>query len=164
MNKKELLEKHNSLKLQIELVPQGCWFTNVRSNVTKKEWDFIRKHVYIDAGYRCEICNGVGSRHPLECHEVWSYDIGKKIQKIEKLQALCPACHEVKHFGFAVSRGFRQRALAHFIGINSLESNEATEIIQVVFEQWIERCYINWNLNLDILKNFNIDISRFKKA
>lgn len=164
MTKKELLEKHNSLKLQIELVPQGCWFTNVRSNVTKKEWDFIRKHTYVDAGCRCEICNGVGSRHPLECHEVWSYDTEKKIQKIEKLQALCPACHEVKHFGFAVSRGFRERAFGHFIGINSLSVKEANEIIPAVFEQWNDRCFINWNLNLDILKNFNIDISRFKKG
>lgn len=163
MNNEELIKKHSTLKLQIELVPDGCWFTNVRSNVTAREWDFIRKHVYIDAGYRCEICNGVGYKHPVECHEVWSYDLNTKIQKLECLQALCPACHEVKHIGLTSIRGFRERAVAHFIGINNLSNLEAERIIHAVFEEWRERSFINWELNIDLLKTFNIDINKYKR-
>lgn len=158
-----LLEKHKSLKLHVELVPQGCWFTNVRSNVTTREWNFIRKHVYADAGYRCEICSGVGSKHAVECHEVWSYDMNTNTQKLDKLEALCPACHEVKHYGLATVRGFRERAFSHFIDINKLGNKEAIEILQAVFEQWQDLSYITWNLNLDLLKTFNIDIDRFLK-
>lgn len=38
---------------------------------------------------------------PVECHEVWDYDDDRKIQRLERRVALCPACHEVKHAGLA---------------------------------------------------------------
>lgn len=151
-----LLEIHNGFKLQIELVPNGCWYTNVRSNVTKRQWDTIRKDIYQKAGYLCEICGGIGSRHPVECHEIWSYDIPTRIQKLEKLEALCPLCHEVKHFGFASERGFRLRALRRFSKINDISLEEAEEIIHVVLQQWQERSLLDWTLDISLLKKYGI--------
>jgi 5-methylcytosine-specific restriction endonuclease McrA len=46
--------------LTIELVPKTAWYTNVRSNVSKKEWDRIRKKSYQNAGHVCEICGDTG--------------------------------------------------------------------------------------------------------
>ena len=60
------------MKLTIELVPQTAWYSNVRSNVTKSEWDVLRKACYKAAGYKCEVCSGKGPKHPVECHEMWS--------------------------------------------------------------------------------------------
>ena len=146
-----LLAQHSKLKLQIELVPDGCWFSNVRSNVSARDWDTIRKQVYLEAGYRCEICGGVGAKHPVECHEVWSYDDNIKIQKLELFQALCPPCHEVKHFGFASVRGFRDRALNQFMKINDLNFSTAEAMIDAVFEQWQQRGLVRWELDVCLI-------------
>jgi hypothetical protein len=74
---------------------------NVRSNVPKAVWDRLRRQVAADVGQRCEICGGRGWRWPVECHERWDYDDDRKIQRLERLVALCPACHEAKHAGLA---------------------------------------------------------------
>jgi hypothetical protein len=50
------------MKLTIELVPKTSWYSNVRSNVSKDEWDKIKKKCYIKANYKCEICNGIGDK------------------------------------------------------------------------------------------------------
>jgi len=57
-------------RLTVELVPSTCWYTNVRSNVSKAVWDRLRRRVATDAGKSCEICGGRGGRWPVECHEV----------------------------------------------------------------------------------------------
>ena len=164
MNEKyaSLIQKHSELRLQIELVPDKCWFSNVRSNVSTRDWDIIRRQVYVKADYKCEICGGIGPRHPVECHEIWSYDDKKHLQKLEKLQALCPLCHEVKHFGFATIRGFRNRALNRFMRINNLNLITAEDIIDAVRLQWESRSGIIWELNIDLLKDYGVDISSIK--
>src|SRR5207302_1396445 len=81
-------------RLTVELVPSSCWYTNVRSHVPKTVWDRLRRQVAAEAGNRCEICGGRGRRWPVECHEVWEYDDDEKIQRLQRLVALCPACHE----------------------------------------------------------------------
>ncbi len=60
--------------LTVELVPQTCWYTNVRSNVPAEDWERLRKFVFKLAGYRCEICGGRGDKWWVECHEQWEYD------------------------------------------------------------------------------------------
>jgi hypothetical protein len=37
------------MKLKIELVPTSSFYSNVRSNVSKKEWDIIRRRAYRNA-------------------------------------------------------------------------------------------------------------------
>ncbi|EQD31721.1 hypothetical protein B2A_13732, partial [mine drainage metagenome] len=57
--------------LFVDLVPQTAWFTNVRSAVSRGDWDRLRKHVYVRAGNKCEVCGASGR---LEAHERWEYD------------------------------------------------------------------------------------------
>ena len=52
--------------LFVDLIPQSCWFTNVRSCVAPADWHRLRKMVYRRAGQQCEIC---GSKVRLEAHE-----------------------------------------------------------------------------------------------
>jgi hypothetical protein len=156
MSESPLLTQHSKLKLQIELIPYNCWYTNVRSNVLVKQWNRIRKEVYQKANNICEICGGKGFKHPVECHEIWIFDDEKLIQKLDKFQALCPLCHEVKHIGLANVRGKGQRALGRFIEINRLDIDTAIEISKAVFLQWEARSSKQWVLDIELLKSYGI--------
>jgi hypothetical protein len=105
-------------RLTIELVPETAWFRNLRSEISGEAWDKIRKDCYKNAGYVCEICGGVGQRHPVECHEIWEYDDGDKRQILRGVIALCPSCHEVKHIGLTQMRGGLDRAVSHMAEVN----------------------------------------------
>ena len=109
----------------VELVPSTCWYTNVRSKVSKVWWDRLRRRVAAEAGSRCEICGGRGRRWPVECHEVWHYDDDRKIQRLERLAALCPACHEVKHAGLASKRGRLPQVIGHLAAMNGWSESDA---------------------------------------
>lgn len=138
-------------KLSIELVPSSSWYTNVRSQVSKQEWDTIRRKVYKAANYQCEICGGVGNRHPVECHEVWNYNEKTHIQKLVRMIALCPACHEVKHIGLAQIRGRLDAAVIHMASVNKWTMNKAREYVMKAFTLWNERSQIQWELDLSNL-------------
>ena len=135
-----------SYKLTVELVPKSCHYSNVRSEVSRKEWDIIRKHCYALANYKCEICGGKGKRHPVECHEVWNYNNG--IQQLLKMIALCPSCHEVKHLGLAQLRGNLPRATKHFCKVNNSETPEAMRYFGKVFDEWALRSQQIWELDI----------------
>lgn len=141
-------------KLTIELVPKTCWYSNVRSNVPKDEWDIIRRQAYKDAGNVCEICGGVGRRHPVECHEVWSYDNKNKIQTLVRMTALCPSCHEVKHIGRAQIYGRLSRARSHLMHVNDWDRVTADAYIDHQFSVWSDRSNRKWKLDIRILSNY----------
>ncbi len=79
-------------RLTVELVPKTSWYNNIRALVDELDWDRIRRQVYRQADYRCEICGGRGPEHPVECHEVWRYDDRTHVQMLVRMIALCPAC------------------------------------------------------------------------
>lgn len=113
-------------KLTVEIIPSKSWYNNVRSNVSEKKWDIIRKKCYKEAGYKCEICgdNGLnqGQQHRVECHEIWNYDNKTKIQKLVGFISLCPLCHKVKHFGLAQISGDGEIAFHQLMKIPILVS------------------------------------------
>lgn len=153
----------SDLKLTIELVPRSSWMNNVRAVLTAKQWDSLRRIVADKAWNVCEICGGVGPKHPVECHEIWEYNEKAGIQKLAGMIALCPNCHSVKHFGFARISGREERALKHFMKINGLQKKEAEKAITAAFELWAKRSILEWKLDLSILKEYGIDVSKLKK-
>ena len=140
-----------SPKLTVELVPQTAWWKNVRSELPRKEWDRLRKATYKAAGNHCEACGGVGRRHTVECHEIWDYDDEALVQTLKGLVALCPPCHEVKHFGFAQARGRGDIALAHLQKVNGWDEVMAEVYVQDAFQTWLRRSESPWVVNLDWL-------------
>ncbi|MCQ2399752.1 MAG: HNH endonuclease, partial [Clostridia bacterium] len=78
-------------KLNFELVPDSCWYSNLRSLLSKKEWDAVRHDAYDRADGKCMICGRKVKR--LEAHERWSYDEENAIQKLEDVVAVCSMCH-----------------------------------------------------------------------
>jgi hypothetical protein len=141
------------LKLEFELIPRTAWFKNVRSMVSKHDWDTLRKECYEKAGYVCEICGERGGRHPVEAHEVWEYDDLNRIQKLVRLIALCPSCHSVKHIGNAYLRGVADEAMVHFQHVNRITDREAKTMLYDAFCLWEERNKHDWVCDVSWLDN-----------
>lgn len=139
------------MKLTIELVPQTTWGDNLRSRLPPGKWDQLRKASYAAAGFRCEVCSGVGKTHPVECHEIWEYDDEKHVQYLLGLTSLCPTCHEVKHFGRARVIGRERQALEHLMGVNGWSREVALAHVDAAFKTWRERSKYSWTLDLSKL-------------
>lgn len=137
-------------KLSIEMVPSSSWYSNVRSQVTTAEWNRLRRACYQAAENKCEICGGVGRQHPVECHEVWRYEEAG-VQKLERLIALCPACHQVKHFGLATTRGRTNEAIRHLAKVNGWSTTEAERYADHCWAVWEQRSTQNWQVDVSCL-------------
>lgn len=140
------------MRLTIELIPESTWFNNVRSAVSEAKWDELKRLTFKKAGYRCEICGGQGSRWPVECHEIWGFTPDFR-QELRGLIALCPDCHEVKHFGFAASQGREEKALTHLMRVNQINREEAAAYVTQVFLLWEARSQYKWTVDLSWLNS-----------
>lgn len=136
-------------KLRFGLVPDGCWYTNLRSALPKEVWDRIRRAAYARAGGRCCICGAAGR---LEAHEVWSYDDNKHIQKLEDVIAVCPACHEVIHIGRTSLMGREKEAQAHFMKVNGATQSEYHAALDQANREHAERSRHEWVTDISKLK------------
>lgn len=145
------------IKLTIELVPETAWFSNVRSCVKPADWDRIRRQCYRDAGFKCEVCGGRGEKWPVECHEVWHYDDTARKQTLVRMISLCPACHEVKHIGFAGIQGRRMEATRHLAKVNNWTPQEASRYVSEAFTLWSERSRYRYELDLSFLKRLGVE-------
>lgn len=148
-------ERKNSTqpKLTIELVPSSSFYKNVRSEVTSRQWNSLRKTCYKKAGHVCEICGDTGLNqgrtHAVECHEIWSYENG--IQKLEGLIALCPNCHAAKHAGLARIQGREHVVIQQLMKVNSISEQQALMQVEQAFELWHKRSQRNWLLDISLI-------------
>ena len=141
--------------LYVDLVPKTCWFSNIRSVLSKNDWDLIRKKVYINSNHRCDICKGFGNSHPVEAHERWGFDWETKTQKLLKIESLCPACHQATHFGLAQVQGKGDIAFERLSYINGWTDQQTDNHIEKAFQVWEMRSKINtWKLDMSWLYNF----------
>lgn len=113
--------------------------------------------VYERAGKCCEVCGGRGSKHPVECHEVWEYDETARVQRLVRMVALCPACHEVKHMGLAGIKGRGEIATAHLAEVNGWSTAVADRYVRSAFVVWEERSARTWSLDVSALAAYGID-------
>jgi hypothetical protein len=144
-------------RLTVELVPKTCWFSNVHDRVSREDWDRMRAQVYEHAGRRCEVCGGRGSKHPVECHEVWEYDETTCVQRLVRMIALCPACHEVKHMGLAGIKGRGEIAAAHLAEVNGWTAQVTAVYIDQAFDVWKARSARTWSLDVSALTAYGVD-------
>ena len=134
--------------LTIELVPRTVWYSNLRSELSKEQWDFLRRACYRKAEYVCEICGGEGPKWPVECHEIWEFDDSQRTQTLKGLIALCPDCHSVKHIGLAGMLGKGQATRAHLARVNGWSAKQAQDCVRKAFALWEERSQHDWTLDI----------------
>ena len=148
--------------LFVELVPSSSWGDNLRSRLSRADWDRLRKQSYASANFRCEICNGVGTAQgynwPVECHEVWEYDDKNHTQTLVRLISLCPKCHLVKHIGRAQMDGKFDLALGHLKKVNGWTDEAAKTHVREAFNKWQARSRSPWYLNLDALDRYGVKV------
>lgn len=157
--------------LFVDLVPSSCWLTNVRSAVSPGDWERLRKMVYRRAGHRCEAC-GAGknpdARRWLEAHERWRYlretTSGRLIQKLTRIVCLCTPCHQTTHFGHAQIIGQEQDCLEHLCHVNDWTPAQAWEHIDAAFGRWQRRSEHLWELDLSILTDVGVTVTRPPEA
>lgn len=150
------------IKLSVELIPSTCHFSNVRTTVSSKQWDKIRYLSYEKSNNKCEICGDTGKnqgyKHNVECHEIWSYDDNKHVQKLIGLISLCPLCHQVKHIGRASAIGKQGVCFAQLERVNGWHHKQVVEHVAECFEVYKERSKHSWSLDLSILNDSPYDL------
>mmetsp|Transcript_41064 Transcript_41064/g.87462 ORF Transcript_41064/g.87462 Transcript_41064/m.87462 type:complete len:389 (+) Transcript_41064:40-1206(+) len=148
-------------ELFVDMVPQTCWFTNVRSCVDEADWDRLRHHIYERVGYHCECC-GVDCRSTegvrLEAHERWRFTSNPRTQTLARVVALCNLCHESTHMGLAEVQERGEVARAHLRRVTGMSEQECERHVQEAFETWAERSQHQWELNLSLLSNSGIRV------
>ncbi|MFC9872965.1 hypothetical protein [Nocardia salmonicida] len=140
-------------RLAVELVPKTRWGVDLRSELSAREWKRLRGIVCEAAGNRCEICDGVGRRAP-DCNEVWEYDDQQQIQRLVRLEALCAACHAVKHIGREYAGGRGEQARSHLAEVNGWTPTQTDLYLEQQFEQWRVRSEKEWTFDLSALSQY----------
>lgn len=149
--------------LFVDLVPRSCWFTNVRSCVSERDWERLRRPIVRRADHRCEIC-GAGEdpavRRGLDVHERWLYDEAAGVQVLRRLIAVCERCHLVTHFGRANLTGRTAEAFAHLRAVTGMDEGSAAEHVDAAQRLWLARSARVWELDLSMLVGAGIEVRR----
>ena len=137
----------------IELVPDGCWYSNLRTILSKKQWDFLKADAKERANGKCMIC-GKETKY-LDAHEKWSYDRNKRTQKLEDILAVCKDCHSVIHMERTQLLGNAERAENHFMAVNKCSYVEMRKAMGEANEEHQKNNQVSeWLLDLSYLKRF----------
>lgn len=145
-----------TFRLELELVPESSSNLNAKNILKESEWKRIRFVTHGIAGIRCEICKGLGTDHPVQCHEVWAYDAKTNIQKLVKFKSLCPLCHDTKHLGNSGLFSNRHRAIDRFIALNNISTSKADDLIYAAENIHSKRSRKNWKVDFSILSLYNL--------
>lgn len=118
------LSLSSELKLTIEPIPESTWGMSLAHLLPQEIWDILRREVYEGFHHTCAICGAQDKQ--LHCHEKWTYDDRKRIQKLLGFQCLCVDCHNIKHWGRTVAVALERkdqdtisRLTAHFCKVNN---------------------------------------------
>lgn len=141
-----------NLKLNFELVPDSCWYSNLRSELGGEAWDVIRKKAYARSGGKCMICGAPAKR--LEAHEQWEYDDDRGVQKLKNIVAICRPCHEVIHIGRTQLMGREREAIAHFMKVNDCSYADYIKALGEANLKHRERSRREWQLDVSRLPEF----------
>ena len=139
-------------KLNFELVPDSCWYSNLRSELPAGAWDVLRKKAYARADGRCMICGSPSAR--LEAHEQWEYDDKAGVQRLKNIVAICRPCHEVIHIGRTQLMGKEREASEHFMKVNNCSYSEYRAALAEANALHRERSEREWQLDISALPEF----------
>ncbi len=145
--------------LFVDLIPQSCWFSDVRTCVRPESWKRVRTMVYGRAENRCETCGRAADKAQgvwMEAHERWEYLDDEGVQRLRRLICLCGACHSVTHFGLASRRGEGDAAFGHLLAVTGMTQAEAERHVEEAFARWRERSERDWELDLSMLSGFGL--------
>jgi len=142
------------LKLQIEMIPESCHGSNVRTNVSKRDWDIIRRAVYSKEEMYCHICGELCPTGYMDAHEVWKFNRRTHVQKLIDIIGVCKACHSVIHFGRAQKLGYEKEATRQWWKVNG----DDLLGIRIEFDNELMEAKIKY-LDLNKIKDWKLDLT-----
>jgi hypothetical protein len=140
-----------SKKLQFELVPDSCWYSNLRTLLPAGQWEVVRKKALARAQGKCMIC-GTPTRR-LEAHERWVYDDKTNVQSLGDVIAVCRACHECIHIGRTQLMGREKEASEHYMEVNGCSYAQYRKDLGEANTLHRERSRHEWQLDITHLKD-----------
>ena len=146
------------LKLKVELVPEPLWEKNLRTLLKESEWTLVRQYALVMANDTCQVCSarrGNEGVTKLLCHEQWTYDDKKNIQKLTGVQITCFMCNLVNHRGLAGVLLLEGRLditekdiEKHFCKVNNCGPRAYHKILEEAFSLWSSRSGHKWAQDL----------------
>lgn len=163
--------------LSVELVPSTAWWANVRSNVSRADWEKCKDYSKSKTNGVCIICGGVGERWATEAHEIWRYDVRQGehrdptapeeeiireagIQTLVDIWPLCTMCHRVKHLGHTrqnADLALWTRVIEHLQGVNQWPGHVVEAYVVEAFRIWEIRSTMRWELDISFLNTIGIE-------
>jgi len=142
--------KDKNLKLKIKMIPYNCQ-DNLRTILSQKKWDIIRKATYRRARGKCEICGT--TKRILHAHEDWKWDKSTGYQILKNVKCVCDLCHSVIHYKFTESSGKGKEARKHFMKINNCSAEVFKEHLRKAEYKCELRGNRNWGLDVSLVIN-----------
>jgi hypothetical protein len=140
-------------KLNFEFIPDGTWYYNLRSILSKKQWDFLRSEAKQRFNNRCAICGKTNCR--LEAHERWDYDLENGIQVLKDVVSICHDCHSAIHYNRTALKGDVERAENHYMKVNNCSYSQLKQDLGLANLEHQKRNQVSeWKLDLSWLKRF----------
>jgi hypothetical protein len=149
--------------LFVDLVPQSCWFTNVRYCINPEDWRHLSLLIRARADHKCEICSSPedpSKKIYLEAHERWAFDAASNTQTLKRLIALCKTCHQTTHWGLARIKRKEAKVLAHIRKVNGWTENQAIAHVSDAFRVWNARSVRSWDLDLSLITDSGLLVVR----
>ncbi|MGI8816112.1 MAG: DUF5710 domain-containing protein [Pseudonocardia sp.] len=146
--------------LFVDLIPESCWFTNVRSCVSQQDWERLRRMITQRAGQVCGATEDKTEQRWLEAHERWAYDEHTGVQALRRLICLCSSCHLSTHMGYANVTGRAGQALAHLREVTGMTQSEASDHLDAAGDLWEQRSRRTWVLDLSLLTDAGVALAR----
>lgn len=141
------------IKLDFELVPDGCWGYNLRSVLPKHLWYYLKKITKTEAQGKCMICGAKTAR--LDAHEQWLYDENTGTAKLVGIVAICKDCHNVIHIGRTQLVGDAVKAENHYMKVNGCSYAEFCARLGKANEKHKKLNEVSeWKLDLSYLEKY----------
>lgn len=138
----------------VDLIPETSWCSSLANMLSMRSWKLLRDVVIARVG-GCEDC---GARDNTECHELWSYDEDRGVQKLTGFRAVCKDCHETYHLGYASVRDRYAVAFQRLVTINRISKHEAEEFEEEIFSKFLRRSELEWTIDLSLLSGKQLNL------
>ncbi|MGX5694811.1 hypothetical protein ACWKWP_01320 [Agromyces soli] len=146
------------VQMRADMLPPSTWGSNLRGMLTSAAWRKLSRETSEAAGRRCVICGSESfgpNRTPQnpDCHEMWVFEVVDSVlvQRLERLVALCKACHNVQHAGRAEKLGLTGDVVDTLCRVNRWVPAEAEDDIDRAWDRYELMSHLEFDLDLRAL-------------
>ncbi|MBM7832061.1 hypothetical protein JOE59_002766 [Agromyces cerinus] len=146
------------VRMRADMLPPSTWGSNLRGMLKDAAWRKLSRETSEAAGRRCAICGAesFGPNHTPQnpdCHEMWVFEVadGVLVQRLERLVALCKACHNVQHAGRAEKLGLTGDVVDTLCRVNRWTPTESEDDIDRAWDRYELMSGLEFDLDLRAL-------------